>query len=224
LGLKRLYLIPQGMQAHEGGYVRFPFEALLAVTAQESVAQQCIVIGEDLGTVPENFRETLADWGIWSYQVMMFERDRGGAFMPAQSYRENALVTFATHDLPTFSGWISHHDLAVKRDIGIDPGETGAERDDAYRALKNALGIPTDRDADVAAVTRYLAETPSRLLVVTMEDVLGMQDQPNVPGTVDQHPNWRRRLPISLANMENAGSLRSISEVMKPAGRDFRQA
>ena len=69
----------------QGSYVRFPFEALLAVAAQESVANRCIVIGEDLGTVPEGFRETLADWGLWSYQVMMFERDGDGALPPAGS-------------------------------------------------------------------------------------------------------------------------------------------
>jgi 4-alpha-glucanotransferase len=223
LGLKRLYLIPQGMQAHEGGYVNFPFEALLAVTTQESVARQCIVVGEDLGTVPEGFRETLADWGIWSYQVMMFERDRDGGFMSAQSYRENALVTFTTHDLPTFSGWVSHHDLAVKRAIGLDPGETDAQRDDAYNALKNALSISSSQSVDFAAVAKYLAGTPSRLLIVGMEDLLGLQDQPNVPGTVHEHPNWRRRLPVSLEELKSAGRLASIAEIMKPAGRDYRQ-
>jgi 4-alpha-glucanotransferase len=94
-------------------YVRLPFHALLAVIAQESVDNKCIVIGEDLGTVPENFRETLADWGIWSYQVMLFERAWDGSFHPPENYRENALVTFATHDLPTFAGWTARRDLAV---------------------------------------------------------------------------------------------------------------
>ena len=75
LGLKRLYLVPHGFAADNGVYVQMPFEALLAATAQESVAHRCVVIGEDLGTVPEGFREQMADWGIWSYQVMMFERD-----------------------------------------------------------------------------------------------------------------------------------------------------
>ena len=106
LGLQRLYLVPSGMGADKGVYVRLPFQALQAVIAQESVANKCIVIGEDLGTVPENFRETLADWGIWSYQVMLFERGADGCFHAAESYRENALVTFATHDLPTFAGWL----------------------------------------------------------------------------------------------------------------------
>ena len=80
LGLKRLYLVPHGFAADNGVYVQMPFEALLAATAQESVAHRCVVIGEDLGTVPEGFREQMADWGIWSYQVMMFERDDQGRF------------------------------------------------------------------------------------------------------------------------------------------------
>ncbi len=87
LGLKRLFLIPNGMQAGQGTYVRFPFEALLAVAAQESVANRCVVIGEDLGTVPEGFRDVLADWGLWSYQVMMFEREGDGRFRPPEAYR-----------------------------------------------------------------------------------------------------------------------------------------
>ena len=87
LGLKRLYLVPHGFAANNGVYVQMPFEALLAATAQESVAHRCVVIGEDLGTVPEGFREQMADWGIWSYQVMMFERDDHGAFRDVDHYR-----------------------------------------------------------------------------------------------------------------------------------------
>ena len=104
LGLKRLYLVPHGFAANNGVYVQMPFEALLAATAQESVAHRCVVIGEDLGTVPEGFREQMADWGIWSYQVMMFERDDHGAFRGIDHYTANALVTFNTHDLSTYAG------------------------------------------------------------------------------------------------------------------------
>jgi 4-alpha-glucanotransferase len=87
-----------------------------------------VLSGEDLGTVPENFRETLMDWGIWSYQVMLFERTQGGGFARPETYRENALVTFATHDLPTFAGWRAHRDLALKRALDINPGESDEDR------------------------------------------------------------------------------------------------
>ena len=99
LGLKRLYLVPHGFGAADGVYVPMPFEAMLAATALESVASRCVVIGEDLGTVPEGFREQIADWGIWSYLVMMFEREDHGAFNGIDHYLPNALVTFNTHDL-----------------------------------------------------------------------------------------------------------------------------
>ena len=220
LGLKRLYLIPAGMRADQGVYVRFPFEALLAVSVQESMRQRCIVIGEDLGTVPDDFRGTLADWGIWSYQVMLFERAADGSFLPPASYRENALVTFGTHDLPTFAGWMSGHDLAVKRGLNIDPGETDRERSAARLALQSALAHNAP-DPGFTAVARFLAQTPARLLVVAIEDALGVRDQVNIPGTVDEHPNWRRRLPVGLEDLSLQGGLAAVADVMALAGRSI---
>ncbi len=139
LGLKRLFVIPHGVDPRRGAYLRFPFEALLAVIAQESVRHKTIVIGEDLGTVPEGFRETTGDWGLWSYMVMLFERAADGGFIAPEHYRGNALVAFNTHDLPTFRGWSSGHDLRVKRAIGLDPGETDAERARAQALMRDAL-------------------------------------------------------------------------------------
>ncbi len=139
LGLKRLYLVPHGFAADNGVYVQMPFEALLAATALESVAHRCVVIGEDLGTVPEGFREQIADWGIWSYQVMMFERDDQGKFRGIDHYSPNALVTFNTHDLSTYAGWRSFSDLALKRSLGIDPGESDDARWQALAMLTEVL-------------------------------------------------------------------------------------
>ena len=139
LGLKRLYLVPHGFAADNGVYVQMPFEALLAATAQESIAHRCVVIGEDLGTVPEGFREQMADWGIWSYQVMMFERDDHGRFRGIDHYSPNALVTFNTHDLSTYAGWRSFSDLKLKRSLGIDPGESDDARWHALTMLTEVL-------------------------------------------------------------------------------------
>jgi 4-alpha-glucanotransferase len=222
LGLQRLYLIPPGTTADKGVYVRLPFPALLAVIAQESVNNECIVIGEDLGTVPENFRETLSDWGIWSYLVMLFERAWDGSFNPPEHYRENALVTFATHDLPTFAGWLERRDLTVKRELAIDPGETDDERSAAQTALRKALFQRGIHSLDFLSAAKYLAATPSRLLVVSIEDALGIVEQVNLPGTVDEHPNWRRRLPVSSEDLKQDSSLVAVAEVMKEAGRDNR--
>jgi 4-alpha-glucanotransferase len=219
LGLKRLYLVPHGVRASQGTYVRFPFEAMLAVAALSSQQYRCVVVGEDLGTIPENFRETLADWGVWTYQVMLFERSGAGVFFPPQSYRQNALVSFGTHDIATFAGWRDHHDLAVKQALGMDPGETGEQRHGALDALRQALQRHGLETADFAAVARYLADTPSRLLVISVEDVLGVRDQINLPGTTNEHPNWRRRLPVSLRDLKNQAALRSTAEIMRSAGR-----
>jgi 4-alpha-glucanotransferase len=204
LGLKRLYLVPHGFAADNGVYVQMPFEALLAATALESVAHRCVVIGEDLGTVPEGFRKQIADWGIWSYQVMMFERDDQGKFRDIDYYSPNALVTFNTHDLSTYAGWRSFSDLALKRSLGIDPGESDDARWHALAMLTEVLchhGI--DRH-DLNAVVNFLARTKSRLLAISLEDLLGLINQPNIPGTVNEHPNWRQRLPLAIDEIASA--------------------
>jgi 4-alpha-glucanotransferase len=219
MGLQRQFLVPGGMSADRGMYVHSQFPALLAVTAQESVANRCIVIGEDLGTVPDNFRETLADWGMWSYKVMMFERVWGGAFRPPQEYAENALATFATHDLPTLAGWMAGRDLDTKRHLGMDPGETDDERGTARALLCTALNDRGLGAPDVVSVAKYLAATPSRLLVISMEDVLGVVEQVNVPGTIDEHPNWRRRLPVALEELRGQATLTDVARAMTEAGR-----
>jgi 4-alpha-glucanotransferase len=219
LGLKRLYLVPRDLRADEGAYVRFPFAAQLSAIAQESHANRCIVIGEDLGTVPDGFRETLAAFGLWSYQVMLFERAADGGFIAPDHYRENALVTFATHDLPTFAGWAAGHDLGVKRALGLDPGETNHQRAAAKEALGRAMawrGLPT---LDFPSVAKFLGDTPSRLLVVSLEDALGLVEQVNIPGTIAEHPNWRRRLPVDLEDLARHGGLKAVADVMASSGR-----
>ncbi|KRR00224.1 4-alpha-glucanotransferase [Bradyrhizobium valentinum] len=201
LGLKRLYLVPQGFSARDGVYVQMPFDALLAVTAQESVANRCVVIGEDLGTVPEGFRDQMADWGIWSYLVMMFERDDQGSFRNIDHYLTNALVTFNTHDLSTYAGWRSFGDLTLKRSLGIDPGESDDARWRALAMLDDVLRHHAIDRNDLYSVANFLARTKSRLLAISLEDLLDVVDQPNIPGTVDEHPNWRRRLPVLIEEM-----------------------
>jgi 4-alpha-glucanotransferase len=219
LGLKRLYLIPKEMRADQGAYVRLPFESLLAAVSQESLANRCIVIGEDLGTVPDGFRETLADWGIWSYQVMLFQRADDGGFVAPDHYARNALVTFATHDLPTFAGWMSGRDLEVKRALGMDPGETDAERAAAREAVARTMASRGFNTVDYPSVSKFLAETPSRLLFVSAEDVLGLKDQVNVPGTIAEHPNWRRKLPVNLDDLERDQRLDALADILSARGR-----
>ncbi len=219
LGLKRLYLIPEGFSPDQGAYVRLPFERMLSVTAEESVRHRCIVIGEDLGTVPEGFRAQLADWGIWSYQVMLFERDANGEFNAPAAYRERALATFSTHDLPTFAGWIGRDDLRAKKALGINPGETAQTRNRAIAQLRRALGLAARQTPDFASVARFLATSPAKMLVVALEDALGVTPQVNIPGTVDEHPNWRRKLPVDLEQLADDPQLRMIARIAAESGR-----
>lgn len=198
LGLKRLYLVPQGFGPRDGAYVQMPFQALLAIVAQESMIAQCVVIGEDLGTVPMGFRDEITAWGIWSYRVMMFERDGSGGFLGVDHYSEKSLVTFNTHDLASFAGWRDAGDLALKQSLGIDPGESIEARHHARQMLSDVLRGETIEQDDYFGVLRFLARTKSRLLAVALDDLLAVSEQINVPGTVDQHPNWRRRLPLTL--------------------------
>jgi 4-alpha-glucanotransferase len=220
LGLQRLFLVPAGMKPADGTYLRYPFEALLAVTALASNTSKCVVIGEDLGTVPENFRETLTDWGIWSYQVMLFERSASGEFLSPEGYREAALITFATHDLPTYSGWWEGRDMAVKQTLGLAAGETRKQRQAARNALSRALKHPYGDPPNFAAVARFLAGAPSRLFVAPVEDLFGVRDQVNLPGTIDIHPNWRQRLPVALESWRQHEGVRSVAAAMRAAGRN----
>lgn len=223
LGLNRLYLVPAGYLPSQGTYVQMPFEALLAVAALESVNHRCVVIGEDLGTVPEGFRERLLDWGIWSYRVMMFERGYDGSFLPIEHYPQDSLVTFNTHDLATFAGWRSGHDIDLKHALGIDPGESRDARAHATRMLMKAVSGAEYGEPALYSALDYLARTKCRILGVELEDLLGVIDQPNIPGTINEHPNWRRRLPISLEEWSQFIDSERLSAVMNERAILHRQ-
>jgi 4-alpha-glucanotransferase len=219
LGLKRLYLVPRGFKPDNGAYVQMPFEALLATVARESAAHQCIVIGEDLGTVPQGFRETMQDWGIWSYLVMMFERDDSGRFRNIDHYTPNALVTLNTHDLSTYAGWRSFSDLKMKLSLGIDPGESEQARWDALGMLDDILRHNAILANDLYSVLHFLSRTGSRLLAVSLEDLLGVVNQPNIPGTIDEHPNWRQRLPVALEEIAATIDLAALKAATRERSR-----
>jgi 4-alpha-glucanotransferase len=218
IGLMRLFLIPRG--SLYGAYVRYPLDQLFRVIVEESRRHCCIFIGEDLGTVPEGFREIAAQWGLWSYRVMMFERRHDGSFKSPDDYPANALATFNTHDLPTFASWMSGHDLLVRRAIGltVESDDDRARAKDALRASLSPYAETEGADR-IVTVARFLAATPCRLVTMSIDDLLGMFDQVNIPGTIDQHPNWRRKLPVSVERWAHEPVFVEIAEIFRRAGR-----
>jgi 4-alpha-glucanotransferase len=225
LGLMRLFLIPRGASSQQGAYVRYPFEQSLAVIAEESRRLRCIFIGEDLGTVPEGFRPLAARWGIWSYSVMMFERNSNGSFKQPGEYPQNALATFNTHDLPTFKGWFDGEDLRVKRSLGVDPGEDDMARSRACAALIEVVHPYAGRGManSFEAVASFLALTPSRLVMVAIDDLLEATNQINIPGTVDTYPNWRHKLPLPIDQWTEQPTFRTTVEAFDNACRAQRR-
>lgn len=198
LGLLRLWLVPRGAPSASGAYLRYPLDDLLNLVALESWRQRCIVIGEDLGVVPPGLRETLSQRGVMGIDVLAFTRDADGAFLPPQRWRRDAVATTTTHDLPTLAGWSRGRDLEWRAHLGEMDAATlqAAQRarsadvaalDAACRDVTGATGP--------AAWMAFAAGSPSPLALLPAEDALGLVEQPNLPGTVDTHPNWRRRLP-----------------------------
>lgn len=207
MGLARLWIVPEGEDASHGAYVAYPFDDMLRLVALESHRHRAIVIGEDLGTVPHGFRERLADAGVYGMRVMQFERN-GDAFHRPEQYARESVSMSSTHDLPTIAGWWGGRDLAARDDLDqFGPGQSRAteeasrshERTMLWRALRDAQTAsgaePSASRGDEAAdaAMRFLARTRSSLALAPVEDVTGAQEQPNLPGTTDQHPNWRRR-------------------------------
>ncbi len=195
LGLNRSYVIPPGLDPTQGAYVRFPLDELLAVIAMESQFHRCLVIGEDLGTVPPGLRDKLQQAGIWTYRVLMFERD-GDGFHPAESYPETALATFSTHDLPTFAGWRAGKDIELMESLGLPAPESPAQRQAAIERLRQAVCASGGADGALSyrEIVAFLFRTRARLLALGLEDILGVERQVNVPGTHLEYPNWRHRI------------------------------
>ncbi|RXF75326.1 4-alpha-glucanotransferase [Hansschlegelia zhihuaiae] len=230
MGFQRLWVSPDGADPKDGAYLSYPVDDLLRLTALESTRNDCVVVGEDLGTVPDGFRGKLAEAGVAGMRVLQFERDDRRGFFPPPWYSEDALAMTTTHDLPTMAGWWSGRDIEVRSIVpGGQFGETTendlatreSERGELWRAFEEA-GVadgprpePGDPAPAVAASIRFLAATPSKLVLLPLEDALAQVEQPNLPGTLDEHPNWRRRLerpaPELLSEPEAAERLSSLN-------------
>jgi glycogen operon protein len=206
MALARLFVVPEGAPALEGAYLAYPLDDLLGQLALESQRAHCLVVGEDLGTVPEGLREKLDAANVLSYRVLWFER-WGEAFAPASAYPCKAVACASTHDLPTLAGWWSGADIAEKAALGLianAAAEQDLRRADKQRLLKALeaehlapanVGLDAPLDPALAkAIHAFIGKTPSALAMLQIDDLLGERNAVNLPGTDRERPNWRRRL------------------------------
>ena len=220
LGLSRLFLVPAGGKPGDGAYLRFPQEALYGALGAESIDNRCLIIGEDLGTVPEGFRERMSAQAILSYRLLIFGTDAEGRFQPPEAYPAQAVASFSTHDLPTFRGYMEGRDLATRDALGLYPDDAARQRAASARESERQRLIDALRQVDagpdlLAAAYRFLARTPCRLFLAQMEDLAREGDQPNLPGTADEYPNWRRKLSRDLAAIFGDGGIEALLQPVR---------
>ncbi|MCW5977662.1 MAG: 4-alpha-glucanotransferase [Bryobacteraceae bacterium] len=239
----RLFWIPGGKKPASGAYVRDRHEDLIRVLALESVRNQVVVVGEDLGTVEPKIREILTKFGILGYRVFYFEKNKQGEFRPPQEYPRPALVSSTTHDLPTLVGFWTGRDIDARREAKVLPDEKSykqaikdrrREKQKILDALAGSRLLPgvgrksVDDYPEVTpelhkAVISFLASTPSVLLAINQEDLTKEREQQNLPGTTAEHPNWRRKMRYSIDELETSDEVRemmaTVRAALKRAGR-----
>lgn len=210
MGLRRLWLVPRGASPAEGAYLAYPFDDLVRLLTLESWLNRAVVVAEDLGTVPAGFREALQAHRMMGMQVLWFERLAGGGFRAPRGWSRASAALTTTHDLPTVAGWWTGRDIEWAEQLGRksaydSPEHARSERAKERRRLWTACrragvaeGEPPAAGEPAAAVDAalgFVAQTPCPVAIVPAEDLAGLVEQPNLPGTIDEHPNWRRRLP-----------------------------
>jgi 4-alpha-glucanotransferase len=228
LGFMRMFWVPEGRPSSEGTYVTYAVDDLLAIVAIESHRNACLVIGEDLGTLPPRLREVLADAALYSYRIVYFERD-GERFKTPGEYPERAAAAVTTHDLPTLAGFWNGADIRLREKFGALPTQEALaiafsvrehDRDHLLAALRaeglewNGGGVPQ------IPVHRFLARTRAHVVLVQLDDAVGEAEQINVPGTHREYPNWRRRYRAPLAALfadQNARDLFAAMREERPA-------
>ncbi|UDM53067.1 4-alpha-glucanotransferase [Cupriavidus sp. MP-37] len=250
LGLARMWLVPAGAPASDGAYLRYPLEDLLRLVALESWRHRAIIIGENLGTVPPELNAALSARGVLGIDVLWFQREArapddapgrpgeetdAAAFLPPQAWPADAVATTTTHDLPTVAGWWAGQDLAWRGRLQLlAPGETLAqaqagrarERVALWQALCEAGlcrgAVPAPQHAPLDAVLAWVGTAPTAMRLLPVEDLLGLAEQPNLPGTTSGHPNWQRRLDTEVRAWFDTPALRARADAwrgLRPGAR-----
>lgn len=236
LGLMRQYWVAPGMKADEGVFITYPLQDILRIIALESRRSQCVVIGEDLGTVPDGFGEIMAAAGLLSYKVLFFETWESGLFMRPEMYPEQSMVTVSTHDLPTLAGWWTGRDLEWRQNLNLYPNEQMGvddrnnrvnDRQHLLAALADMQVIdmskapeaqPAQMNRELSlAVQKFMALAPSRIQLIPLEDALENVEQVNIPGTIDEHPNWLQRIAVPVESLWQDQAMADICQTMQVA-------
>lgn len=207
MGLFRLFWIPQGADPAAGAYVRYPEDELLAIVSLESERAKAYIVGEDLGTVEKTARKKLASNRVLSYRLLWFEKD------PPVKYPELALAAVTTHDLPTIAGLWSGADLTLQHKLGLEPNEAGIL--EIRDRLRSMTGVSDNTPIEEVITRAYalLAQAPSAIVTATLEDVLAVEDRPNIPGRAED--SWSRALPESLENLQSSPLARTIAQHLR---------
>lgn len=222
MALLRLWWVHDSDEATKGAYVNYPIDDLLAILSLESTRHQCMVVGEDLGTVPASIREKLAAKSVYSYRVFFFEQAPDGGFYSPAHYPEQSLATLCTHDMPTLRGFWDCHDLSLGEELGLYPDKQAlqhlfdvrhANKQQILNSLHghHVIDESISRDVNYVGMTpelnyaihKHMASGSSHLLTFQLEDWLQMEHPVNVPGTSTEYPNWRRKLSRTLDDIFN---------------------
>ena len=218
IGFERAFWVPDGAP---GAYIRMPSEAMFAVARIEAArAGNAVIIGEDLGNIPEGLQALLAQSGVLGCRVAMFERTdwQPPVFRAAADYDRAAIASFSTHDLPTWRGWRQGTDIDARAAIS-GQGAADSESAHAERAVEIAALDVLLPDDGMDALHGFLARTPARLVAVQAEILLDMVGQPNLPGTVTEYPNWQLRLSVAAADIARLPATRRTADIMRDNDR-----
>lgn len=235
MSLQHVFWVPAGSPPATGAYVRYPFDEMLGILALESQRNRCLVIGEDLGTVPEGFRQAVAARGVLSYRPLFFERNDDGSFRPPADYPRQALAVVGTHDMPTLQGFWQGGDIDTRAALGLFPTPAQLEAaviaraEDRIRLLLalqhagrlpegigiQAMDLPAMTAELALAIHAWLAGAPAMLLGVQVDDIFGVLEQANLPGSPAAYPNWRRKLPLAIESWSSDRRWPALAERLR---------
>lgn len=226
MALYRQWWVPRATESTQGGYVHYPVDDLMSVLALESGLHRCLVVGEDLGTVPPGMSHAMGERAVYSYRVLLFEKHGDGRFREPAEYPRRAIATVTTHDLPTLLGYWSGSDIDLRERLGLYPSaevcarvrqERQYDRESLLWSLEcqglKPAGCHAAAPFDAAlahAVQGYLARSAAALVVLQAEDLAGMAEPVNVPGTSDEYPNWQRKMSADLREVFARAEVRRL--------------